>query len=185
MTSRARSMLAQMDRTAARWFLPIIGKSKGRFLARLIARHRPMHALEVGALVGYSTILIAGHLPRRGRLTSVEVNPLMARITKENATLAGLGRRVRVITGDARRVIPRLRGRFDFVLIDAAKEEYLAYLRALEPRLARGALIVADNTKRFRRELRGYLTYVRHSGRYASREREFGDDAMEVSRLLR
>ena len=178
-------MLAQMDRTAARWFLPIIGKSRGRFLARLIARHRPMRALEVGALVGYSTILIAGHLPPRGRLTSIEIHPFLAGVVERNAALAGLGGRVRVIAGDARRVIPRLRGRFDFVLLDAAKEEYRAYLRALEPRLARGALIVADNTKRFRREIRGYLAHVRNSGRYASREREFGDDAMEVSRLLR
>jgi predicted O-methyltransferase YrrM len=88
---------------------------------------------------------------------------------------------VRVLTGDARRLLARLRGRFDFVLIDAAKTEYLDYLRRLEPRLRPGAVIVADNTKIFRRAVGPYLRYVRTSGRYASRAYDFGADAMEVS----
>ena len=177
-------MLAQMDRTTTRWILPIIGKEKGRFVARLIERHRPKRALEIGSLIGYSTNLIAGSLPPGGRLTSVEVSPYLVRITERNVEAAGLKTRARVITGDARRVIPFLRERFDFVLIDAAKKEYLDYLRAVEPRLARGALVVADNTKIFRRELAGYLNRVRTSGRYESRERDFGEDAMEISRYL-
>lgn len=184
MTKRARAMLAQMDRATTRWRLPIIGKEKGRFLARLIERHRPKRALEIGSLIGYSTILIAGTLPPGGRLTAIEVNPYLARITERNIEAAGLKARVRVIEGDARRVIPFLRERFDFVLIDAAKEEYPDYLRAVEPRLTRGALVVADNTKIFRRTLAGYLNRVRSSGRYESREQDFGADAMEVSRFL-
>jgi predicted O-methyltransferase YrrM len=96
---------------------------------------------------------------------------------------AGLAGRVRVLTGDARRLLPGLPGRFDFVLIDAAKEQYLAYLRKVEPKLAPGAVVVADNTKIFRREVRPYLDHVRGSGRYESREYDLGADAMEVSVL--
>jgi caffeoyl-CoA O-methyltransferase len=40
---------------------------------------------------------------------------------------------------------PRLDGPFDLAFIDAVKEEYLAYLGALVPRLVPGALVVADN----------------------------------------
>lgn len=184
MTARARAMLRQMDRTTGRWRLPIIGKKKGRFVARLIQRHRPRRALEIGSLIGYSTILIAGSLPPGGRLTSIEVSPYLARITERNVEAARLKPRVRVLEGDARRVIPFLRERFHFVLIDAAKGEYLDYLRALEPRLTRGALVVADNTRIYRRELRGYLTRVRAGGRYESWEQDFGEDAMEVSRFM-
>jgi len=185
MTKGARAMLAQMDRATARWYLPIIGRAKGRFLARLIDRYRPRRALEIGSLIGYSTILIAGSLPPRGQLISIEVSPYLARITEQNVEAAGLKPRVRVLEGDARRVIPFLRERFHLVLIDAGKEEYLDYLRAVEPRLGRGALVVADNTGIFRRELRSYLSYVRTSGRYESQEQDFGKDAMEVSRFLR
>lgn len=184
MTKRARAMLGQMDRATKDWFLPIIGKDKGRFLARLIQQHRPKRALEVGSLIGYSAIVIASALPPRARLTSIEANPYLASITERNVEAAGLGRRVRVVTGDARRVLPFLRERFDFALIDATKQEYLDYLQALEPRLTRSAVVVADNTKIFRRELRDYLGRVRTGGRYESRAQDFGDDAMEVSRFL-
>lgn len=184
MTRRARAMLSQMDRTTRSWFLPTIGREKATFIARLIDKHRPKRAVEIGSLIGYSAIVIAGHLPPGGRLTCIELNPFMAMITEENLAAAGLASRARVITGDARRVLPFLGSRFDFALIDAAKEEYLEYLRALEPRLARDALVVADNTKVFRSRLKDYLAHVRRSGRYESREQGFGKDAMEVSRFM-
>jgi caffeoyl-CoA O-methyltransferase len=40
---------------------------------------------------------------------------------------------------------PALRGPFDLAFIDALKPEYQAYLEAIVPRLAPGALVVADN----------------------------------------
>ncbi len=184
MTKRARAMLRQMDRATQSWFLPVIGREKGRFVARLVDRHRPRRAVEIGSLIGYSAIVIAGNLPPGGRLTCIELNPFMAMVTERNVDAAGLESRVRVIAGDARRVIPFLGSRFDFALIDAAKEEYLEYLRALEPRLVKGAWVVADNTKIFKSQLKDYLAYVRRSGRYESREQDFGRDAMEVSRFL-
>lgn len=183
MTKRARRMLALMDRATTLWHVPVIGRDKGRLLRRLVERHRPRRAIEIGSLLGYSAILIAGSLPPGGRLTCVEVNPYLAKFVERNVEEAGLGRRVRVVVGDAVRAIPLLPGRFDFVLIDAAKEYYLDYLLQLEPKLRPGAVVVADNTGVFRRALGPYLEHVRTDGRYASRAHAFGDDAMEVSVL--
>ena len=174
-------MLALMDRTTTEWRIPNIGRAKGRILRRLIDRHRPRRAIELGSLLGYSAILIAGAMPPRGRLTCVEANPYLAKFVKSNVEHAGLGRRVKVVVGDALRVIPLLPGRFDFAFIDAEKEDYLDYLRQLEPRLVPGAVVVADNTGIARREVAPYLEYVRTGGRYDTRDYDFGDDAMEVS----
>lgn len=184
MTKRARSMLQQMDRTTRAWIIPVIGREKGAFVARLIERHRPKRAVEIGSLIGYSAILIAGHLPPGGRLTCIELNPYIAGIAERNVAAAGLASRVKILVGDARRVLPFLATRFDFALIDATKEEYFEYLRALEPRLSKGALVVADNTRIYRSRLKDYLAHVRRSRRYESREQPFGKDAMEVSRFL-
>ncbi len=182
MTKKAKRMLALMDRAWSLWHFPIIGRAKGRVIARLIDRHRAQNALEIGSLFGYSAILIAGSLPPRGRLTCIEQNAYLARFVKENAEEAGVGKRVKVVVGEALRVIPLLPRRFDFVLIDAAKEDYLDYLRQLEPKLKSGAVVVADNTGVYRKDVAPYLEYVRASaGRYRSREYDFGDDAMEVS----
>lgn len=177
-------MLALMDRASTLWHIPNVGRAKGRLIRRLVETHRPAQALELGSLLGYSAILIAGSLPPRSRLFCVEANAFLAELVKANVAEAGLQARVRVVPGEALRVIPLLPGRFDFVLIDAVKEDYLDYLRQLEPKLRTGAVVVADNTRAFRRDVKAYLDYVRDpAGRYRSREYDFGDDAMEVSIL--
>ena len=177
-------MLAVMDRATALWTIPNVGRAKGRVIRRLIDRHRPTRALEIGSLLGYSAILIAGALPPGGRLTCIEANDYLAKFVKSNAESAGLARKVRVVVGDALRVVPLLSGRFDFVLIDARKEDYLDYLRQLEPKLTGGAVVIADNTGIYRRDVTPYLEYVRNgTGRFATREYDFGHDAMEVSIL--
>ena len=184
MTKTARRMLALMDRATTLWHIPVVGRAKGRLIRRLIDRHGCARALEIGSLFGYSAILIAGAMRPKGRLTCLEANAYLAHIAKENVAAAGLARRVRVIVGDALRMIPLLPGRFDFVLIDAVKEDYADYLRQVEPKLVPGAVVVADNTGIYRRDVAPYLEYVRRpGGRWASRAYEFDDDAMEVSIL--
>lgn len=186
MTKQARRMLSLMDRATTLWHIPTVGRQKGRVIRRLIDRHRPTRAVELGSLLGYSAILIAGTLPPRGRLTAIESNSFLAGLVKANVEEAGLARKVKVVVGDALRVIPLLPGRFDFALIDAVKEDYLDYLRQLEPKLVPGAVVVADNTGSYRRDVAPYLEYVRNgSGRYDSRRYAFDDDAMEVSVLRR
>jgi caffeoyl-CoA O-methyltransferase len=181
MTKTATRMLRLMDRAVTAWTLPVIGREKGRVLRRLLLEHKPRRGIEVGSLFGYSAILVAGHLPRGGRLVCVEQNPYLAKFVEYNVEAAGLRSRVKVVAGDALRVLPLLSGPVDFVLIDAKKEDYLDYLRAVEPRLRKGALLVADNTGMFRRDVKPYLDHVRASGRYESREHDFGFDCMEVS----
>jgi predicted O-methyltransferase YrrM len=182
LTKKARRMLALMDRATTLWTIPVVGRAKGRLIRRLIERHRSVRALEIGSLIGYSAILIAGAMPPRGRLTCLEAKSFLAWLVKANVETAGLARRVRVIASDALPAIPMLPGRFDFALIDADKNDYLDYLRQLEPKLSAGAVVVADNTGFYRREIAPYLEHVRApGGRYDSREYAFGADAMEVS----
>ncbi len=181
MTKTAARMLRLMDRAVTEWTIPVIGREKGRVLRRLLLKHRPRRGIEVGSLFGYSAILVAGHMPPGGRLTCVEQNPYLARFVEYNTQTAGLGKRVKVVTGDALRVLPLLRGPVDFLLIDAKKEDYLDYLRAVEPRLLKGAILVADNTGMYRRDVKPYLDHVRTDPRYQSREHDFGFDCMEVS----
>ena len=181
MTKTATRMLRLMDRAVTMWRIPVIGKEKSRVLRRLLLRHQPRRGIEVGSLFGYSAILVAGHMPRGGRLVCVEQNAYLAKFVASNVEKAGLARHVRVVVGDALRVLPLLRGPVDFLLIDANKEDYLDYLRAVESRLVKGALVVADNTGIYRRDVKPYLDHVRNDPRYDSREHDFGFDCMEVS----
>src|ERR1700693_2195882 len=181
MNKRAEKMLRLMDRAVTEWHIPVIGKEKGRVIKRLLATHAPTRGIEGGSLFGYSAILIAGNMPRGGRLTCVANTPYLAKFCQSNAEHAGLKGRVKVVVGDALRVLPFLRGPVDFMLLDAKKEDYLDYLKAVEPRLVTGALLIADNTGVFRRDVKPYLSHLRGGAPYTSRQYDFGFDCMEVS----
>ena len=79
-----------------------------------------------------------------------------------------LQKTVAVLQGAALKVIPKLDGPFDFVFIDAWKEEYLDYFRAVEPKLKARAIIVADNVIQFADEMRDFLEAVRNDPAYQS-----------------
>src|ERR1700675_4709610 len=109
MNKRAEKMLRLMDRAVTEWHFPVVGREKGRVIKRLLAKHAPTRGIEVGSLFGYSAILIAGNMPRGGRLTCLENNPYLAKFCQSNADHAGLESRVKVVVGDALRVLPFLR----------------------------------------------------------------------------
>jgi predicted O-methyltransferase YrrM len=50
-----------------------------------------------------------------------------------------------------------------------------------EPKLKVGAIIIADNVKRFRNEMENYLNYVRNNKLYESFTVEVENDALEIS----
>ncbi len=184
----ADMVLREIEEMGKRSFIPSIGPVKGRILADIVREHKPRLILEVGALYGYSAILIAQNSPAGAEITTVEKDPRHARITQENVARAGLDDRIKVVQGDAATILPRLPGPFDLVFLDAEKTQYLAYLKAVEEKLPQGSVIVADNVGVFRDQMLDYLNYVRTTGRYRSRTvetlLEFSDttkDAMEIS----
>ena len=163
-------------------FLPIIGRKKGAVLEQMVKEQKPQLILEVGTLVGYSAILMAQHLVK-GKIITVEKDPVAAKKAQENISKAGLASVVDIHRGDALDIIPTLDGRFDLVFIDAHKEDYLRYLQLAEPKLNPQAVIIADNVKFFAKEVDDYLQYVRRSGKFTSTTHDFGSDAVEVSTL--
>jgi len=181
-------VLAEIERLAKANGWPIIGPERGKFLDEAVSRHRPKSVLEVGTFVGYSAIRIARLLPPGGRIICVEIDPDKAKAAKGNAKRAGVERLIDVRLGDAKEVIPTLTNDFDLVFLDANKSEYLSYLKLIEPRLRTGAVVVADNVKRWEVELKDYLTYVRESGAYYTERIGFAPtfeaeemDAIQVS----
>ncbi len=162
-------------------YLPIIGPEKGRHLADTVRRFRVKNVMEVGTLIGYSAILIASTLPQEGRVVTIEVKPKSAGLAEENIRRAGLADKITLHIGDALTVIPHISGKFDMVFLDAAKDEYLKYLKLSEDKLLRGGVVLADNVKMPAREMRDYLHYVRNSGRYRSEYIDVGLDGVEIS----
>ena len=164
--SKAEKVLREIEGVArGRRFLPIVGPSRGQILVKVIREIKPKRVLEVGTLIGYSTILMGKELGGDAHLITIEIDATNAKKATENIRKAEIPPTVEVLVGDAIEVIPRLEGMFDLVFIDADKTEYLDYLRLIEDKLHKGSVIVADNVER----TPPYLDYVRSSGKYSSR----------------
>ena len=187
----ADTILREIEAIGKRSFIPSIGPVKGKILAEILKETRPKRILEVGALYGYSAILMAKNSPPKTEIISVEKNPEHVRMAMENIRRADMEGRIRVVEGDGRTELGKLSGIFDLIFLDAEKTQYLAYLKAVEKNLHKGSVIVADNVGIFKDQMQDYLEYVRKKGPYKSRTLEtlleFSDstkDAMEISEKL-
>lgn len=198
-------ILAEIEETARKEFLPSIGPIKGKIIEDVIKEYKPKKALEIGTLHGYSAILIA-NIILSGKydnenfnsersstepiLISVEKDQRLANIARKNIEKARLSEKIQVINGDALEIIPKLKSKFNMIFLDATKSEYLKYLQLIEKYslLNKRAVIVADNVLIYENEMKDYLDYVRNSGKYISRTTETSlefsknvKDALEVS----
>jgi len=187
----ADAVLKEIEAIGQRSFIPSIGPVKGKILAEIVKKTRPKRILEVGALYGYSAVLMAKNSHPGVEIISVEKSPEHVRITTKNIKRANMEERIKMIEGDGTAELRKLSGTFDLVFLDAEKTEYLAYLKAVEKNLHKGSVIVADNVGIFKDQMQDYLEYVRNKGLFKSRTietlLEFSDttkDAMEISEKL-
>lgn len=120
----------------------------GRLLTMLVSMNNVSHALEIGALGGYSGVCIARGLKAGGKLTCLELLPQFADVAQKHVTEAGFGDMISYKIGDAKESLEELyqaRHKYQFFFIDADKEGYPLYLEYAIKMSEPGALIVADN----------------------------------------
>lgn len=126
-----------------------VTSNAGKLLKLLVMSCGARRVLEIGTLAGFSTIWMAQGLPDDGRLVTCEYLPRHAEVARANVDAAGVGHKVDIRTGAALETLAVLEaeggGPFDFVFIDADKENNPHYLD-WAIRLGRpGTTIVMDN----------------------------------------
>ena len=124
----------------------LTGTIEGRLLEFLVFATQAERVLELGTYSGYSAVSMAAALPEGGHIHTCEVDEQHAAVAQRYIDEAGYTDRITIHLGPALETIARLEGDFDFVFIDADKENYSAYYEALLPRLSARGLIAIDNT---------------------------------------
>jgi len=129
-----------------------VSPAQGRMLHLFARMAGARRILEIGTLGGYSTIELARALPTGGTLISLEIEPHHVEVARSNVAKAGLSDRVDIRTGPAlaslQAMIAADEGPFDFVFIDADKQNNPAYVRAAIAMSRPGTAIVVDNVIR-------------------------------------
>lgn len=141
--------LAQAYETPEKAGVPAIqlGPSEAKWLGIMLRLIHARKVIEIGTLVGYSTIHLARALPFDGHVWTFESESRHASLARENIRDAKLSSRVSIFVGAALDMLPSLEsyGPFDAVFIDADKINYEHYGRWAARNLRSGGLLLGDN----------------------------------------
>jgi len=127
-------------------FLLAVGPETGGLLNALAKGGKAKTILEIGTSYGYSTVWLAEAAKATGgRVITLDVAAHKQAYAKGMLEKAGLAAVVDFRNGDARELIPQVEGAIDLVLLDCWKDIYVPCLELFHPKLAPGAVVVADN----------------------------------------
>lgn len=139
------AVIEAIEQEALRYRVPIIRKEMQSFLKVLLMIKRPMRILEVGAAVGFSSILMSEYMPEGGHITTIENYDKRIPIARANFKRAGKEEQIDLIEGDALEVMHGLEGPYDLIFVDAAKGQYIHYLPEVMRLLGTDGVLVSDN----------------------------------------
>jgi len=135
----------------------------GMFFSILLKAIRARRVLEVGTSAGFSTLWLADAIGKKGRVISIEIDPLKIERARKNFKQAGVDRLIEMRQGSALDVLQTLKGKFDFVLLDADKENIIKYFDFILPMVRVGGIIAADNMvypEHYRQAMKRYARHV-------------------------
>ena len=128
-----------------------VSPEQGQFMGLLVRLTGARRCLEVGVYTGYSSLAVALALPADGRIVACDVSERWTSVARRYWAAAGVAHKVDLRLATAMETLDALlaageAGRYDFVFLDADKENYLGYYERSLALLRPGGLLLADNT---------------------------------------
>lgn len=137
------SNIDELTRYGIVHLVPILQADSMEYMEKLFETLHPKTFLEIGTAIARTSIACATILDDV-KVVTIEKNPEMASIARQNILDSGFADRITLIEGDAREVeVPDWK--YDMIFIDAAKGQYQRFFEKYSPMLNEGGLIVSDN----------------------------------------
>lgn len=136
--------LAEIERFAHAENVPVIPHETVVYFQFLLAALRPKSILEIGTAIGFSALLMAQASPE-AKVTTIERNPEMAALARENFAKYDSDQQITLVEGDAMDVLTTLEDDYDFAFMDSAKSKYIVFLPEILKRLSVGGIVVIDD----------------------------------------
>jgi len=145
-TAAARAVMRELDRLRIRddaWQIP---RGEAEAIYDLIVERDCKLGVEIGTSYGYSALHIAAALAQTGGiLHTIDISRKKYDASRQAFKRAGFSDIIVSHLGDARRVVPAILGNFDFVFLDADKEQIKEYFNMVWPRINPGGMLLTDN----------------------------------------
>ena len=153
--------------------VPIVRKSTQSLLKFLLAARQPRQILEVGTAVGFSALLMCEYGPADCQVTTIEKYEKRIPVARENFRRAGREGRITLLEGDAADILGTLTGAYDMIFMDAAKGQYLHFLKDALRLLAPGGIRVSDNVLQDGDVIQSRFAVTRRNRTIHARMREY------------
>ncbi|WEV45604.1 O-methyltransferase [Streptococcaceae bacterium ESL0687] len=124
--------------------IPIIPHETVVYFQLLLQTLQPEKILEVGTAIGFSALLMKDSSPK-SQIVTIDRNPEMIALAKENFSKYDPEGSIRLLEGDAQEVLPTIEEKFDLVFMDSAKSKYIEFLPYVLDRLNVGGLVIIDD----------------------------------------
>lgn len=139
-------VLAEIENEAKAAGVPVIRKEMENFLKVMLAVKKPAGILEVGAAVGYSSILMSMNVDSDCHITTIENYDIRIEKARHNIARAGKESQITLLEGDAMNILKDLPSQeYDFVFMDAAKAQYINFLPEVLRVMKTSAVLISDN----------------------------------------
>lgn len=139
-------VLAEIENEAKTAGVPVIRKEMENFLKVMLAVKKPAGILEVGAAVGYSSILMSMNVDSDCHITTIENYDIRIEQARHNIARAGKESQITLLEGDAMNILKDLPSQeYDFVFMDAAKAQYINFLPEVLRVMKTSAVLISDN----------------------------------------
>ncbi len=118
---------------------------QGRVLSIISKIIKPKNVLEIGTYTGYSALCIAEGLEKNGIIHTIDINEELKEIQNKYFKKSGFGNQIHQHIGNAIEIIPKINECFDFVYLDADKENYNEYFDLIIDKIVSGGVLICDN----------------------------------------
>ncbi len=124
----------------------ISGSHVGNFLQGLIKMSKAKKILEVGMFTGYSALKMAEVLPKDGVIHTCELMERHVQTASSFFNRSQYKDKIKIFEGEANSTLEQLKiDSYDFVFIDADKQNYCEYYKKSIKLLQPGGIIILDN----------------------------------------
>lgn len=166
-------LVNSIRREALKDGVPIIRQESESLLKVMLRLKQPKHILEVGTAVGYSALLMSENVSEDCHITTLEKYEKRIPIAKENFRKAGKTEQITLIEGDATDILKGLEGPYDFIFMDAAKGQYMAFFEDAMRLLSPGGILISDNVLQDGDVIESRFAVTRRNRTIHSRMREY------------
>ena len=136
----------EMKQYAQDFDVPIIQDQGLELMLQLLRIKQPQSILEIGTAIGYSSLMMARHLPNT-HIVSIERDPKRYNEAIAYHERSTIKEQVTLIEADALEIaneeLPIQK--YDVIFIDAAKAQYQKFFEKYEPLLKEDGMVISDN----------------------------------------